>query len=163
AAFRRGDPETRWTDRQPAAILLLLIALIVSAALGVALSVAAAEVGRWRGSLLPLVVAAVLAALAWGVLRRRRWAWGATVTLTLAALIATIALVVRPALAAELAREAAAGQGAVAHFYLARLVAPGYLVWLALQWAVVLFALWRLRGHFRRSLEIVSRGVGGAR
>lgn len=167
AAFRRGDAKSRWTDRQPAPILVLAAALAGLAALGLALTVAVAVAAgatvHWVGLGSGTALAVLAGLAAHGVLRRRRWAWLASVGLAVAALGTSLTLAARPLIAADLATVWARGQGAAVRFYLGRLFAPGYQAWVALQAAALTLAVWRLRGHFRRALEIVGRAPGRGR
>lgn len=162
-AFRRGDPESRWTDRHPPSILLFFVALLAAAALVLAASAAGFSAGHWRGASKMLVVGFLAVACAWGTLRRKRWAWLGSIALLVAALVTSSALAWLPALGQQVAALLAAGQGATVRFYLGSCSSRVYQGWLALQALLLILVLWRLRGHFRRALEIVARGPGRQR
>jgi len=95
----RRDPQSRWTDRVPIGVLVLIVALWIAALLAFQLGFSTMRqrvyfghaLGAWpRAAWAGLGIAEIAAA--WGLSRMRRWAWFASLAVLIARGVASIAV-----------------------------------------------------------------------
>jgi hypothetical protein len=87
----RRDPQSRWTDRVPIGVLVLIVVLWIAAMLALQIGFSSTRQRVYFGHVLGAGPRAAWAALglaeiaaAWGLSRMRRWAWFATVAVLIA-------------------------------------------------------------------------------